>query len=147
MPSACTVQRYSLRKSRYGMTVGNVSVLDRQRPTSSAYQTNRVFFSQFDHTTKTVRKCRHMREKFYFVVHGISFAGRRLYNGLSPVYVICMHGGRVMMLRIPSDMARQSTPCAEKGAAIFLPLTLPNSDRFSKFFPRQNYTSKFLAKR
>jgi len=44
VPSACTVQRYSLRKSRYGMTVGNVSVLDRQRPTSSAYQTNRVFF-------------------------------------------------------------------------------------------------------
>jgi len=28
-------------------------------------------------------------------------------------------------------------PCSEKGGTIFLPLTLPNTDRFSKFFNRQ----------
>ena len=31
----------------------------------------------------------------------------------------------------------QYTPCPEKGATIFVPLTLPNMDRFSKFFHEQ----------
>jgi len=32
---------------------------------------------------------------------------------------------------------RHATPCHEKGASLLLPLTLPDTKRFSKFFHRQ----------
>jgi len=39
------------------------------------------------------------------------------------------------------------TPCLEKGATTFLPLTLSNSDRFSKVFFIDRLSNEFLVKR
>jgi len=44
-----------------------------------------------------------------------------------------------MILPFWHNTSELSTPCPEnKGASIFLPLTLPNADRISKFY-RQTY--------
>jgi len=66
------------------------------------------------------------------------FVTQKNYLKCSTVYIEFNSTSIIIKQGSMNDIGLQ-TLCLEKGATIFLPVTLPNTDPFSRFFHRQTY--------